>query len=90
MLVQVYVWGVIEKSAGPQNMVEWFMVESWAEHLRQHRRLSNADADLQGELLTYHRGPDKPGVAISWRSTGRAKHDPRPSLGGTGRIESLR
>ncbi|EPR23327.1 MFS transporter [Agrobacterium radiobacter] len=57
-----YGWGVTEDSADPQKMVEWFMVESWAEHLRQHRRVSNADADLQGELLTYHKGPDKPVV----------------------------
>jgi quinol monooxygenase YgiN len=57
-----YGWGVTEDSADPQKMVEWFMVESWAEHLRQHRRVSNADADLQGKLLTYHGGPDKPVV----------------------------
>jgi MFS family permease len=57
-----YGWGVTEDSADPQKMVEWFTVESWAEHLRQHRRVSNADADLQGELLTYHKGPDKPVV----------------------------
>jgi hypothetical protein len=50
---------VTEDSADPQKMVEWFMVESWAEHLRQHRRVSNADADLQGELLTYHKGPGR-------------------------------
>ncbi|APO79007.1 major facilitator superfamily protein (plasmid) [Rhizobium etli 8C-3] len=57
-----YGWGVTEDSADPQKMVEWFMVESWAEHLRQHRRVSNADADLQGKLLTYHKGPGKPVV----------------------------
>ncbi len=57
-----YGWGVTEHSADPQKIVEWFMVDSRAEHLRQHRRVSNADADLQGELLTYHKGPDKPVV----------------------------
>ena len=54
--------GVTEDSADPQKIVEWFMVESWAEHLRQHKRVSNADADLQAHLLAYHSGTDKPVV----------------------------
>ncbi|MGH6861762.1 MAG: MFS transporter, partial [Phyllobacterium sp.] len=57
-----YGWGVTEDSADPQKIVEWFMVESWAEHLRQHKRVSHADADLQGKVLGYHVGPEKPVV----------------------------
>jgi quinol monooxygenase YgiN len=57
-----YGWGVTEDSADPEKLVEWFMVESWAEHLRQHKRVSNADADLQGKVLAYHVGPEKPVV----------------------------
>jgi len=38
------------------------MVESWAEHLRQHHRLSNADADIQRETTQFHIGPDPPVV----------------------------
>jgi predicted MFS family arabinose efflux permease/quinol monooxygenase YgiN len=57
-----YGWGVTEDSADPTKIVEWFMVESWAEHLRQHKRVSNADADLQGKVLAYHTGPEKPVV----------------------------
>jgi MFS family permease len=57
-----YGWGVTEDSADPEKIVEWFMVESWAEHLRQHKRVSNADADLQGRVLAYHAGADKPVV----------------------------
>jgi hypothetical protein len=43
-------------------MLEWFMVESWAEHLRQHRRVSKADADVQHGVLSFHRGPEPPVV----------------------------
>lgn len=57
-----YGWGVTEDSADPEKLVEWFMVESWAEHLRQHKRVSNADADLQGKVRDYHTGPEKPVV----------------------------
>ncbi|WDS36507.1 MFS transporter [Pseudoxanthomonas sp.] len=57
-----YLWGITEDAADPQKIVEWFMVESWAEHLRQHRRVSNADADLQSEALQYHLGPEPPVV----------------------------
>ena len=38
------------------------MVESWAEHLRQHQRVSNSDADIQSKVRTYHSGPENPVV----------------------------
>ncbi|MFC4167188.1 MFS transporter [Teichococcus aestuarii] len=57
-----YGWGVAEDAADPALMVEWFMVESWAEHLRQHRRVARADADLQAELHRFHTGPEAPRV----------------------------
>ena len=57
-----YAWGVVEHTGDPQRVVEWFFVESWAEHLRQHHRVSHADADLQAEALRFHMGPDKPEV----------------------------
>lgn len=57
-----YLWGVNEDAADPEQIVEWFLVESWAEHLRQHHRVSKADADLQREAIAYHRGPHPPAV----------------------------
>lgn len=57
-----YGWGATEDSADPRRIVEWFMVESWAEHLRQHRRISKVDADLQGKVLAYHVGVHRPVV----------------------------
>jgi hypothetical protein len=55
-------WGVMEDPANPELMTEWFLVESWAEHLRQHRRVPNADADLQREVAAFHRGTEPPRV----------------------------
>lgn len=57
-----YDWGITEDAADPELVLEWFMVESWAEHLRQHRRVSKAAADLQEEVLRFHRGEQPPVV----------------------------
>jgi MFS family permease len=57
-----YAWGVSEDTADPERILEWFMVESWAEHLRQHRRVSHVDADVQAEVGRYHKGPTPPEV----------------------------
>lgn len=51
-----YAWGITEDAADPTLMLEWFQVESWAEHLRQHQRVSKADTDIQAEVLRFHRG----------------------------------
>jgi len=52
----------VEDSADPSLMLEWFQVESWAEHLRQHQRVSKADADIQEEVLRFHQGEQRPTV----------------------------
>ena len=72
-----YAWGLTEHTADPQCVMEWFMVESWAEHLRQHQRVSHADADLQQAALQFHIGPEKPQVhhflSLDLRHLGREK-----------------
>jgi hypothetical protein len=59
---RAYAWGLQEHSSDDEHIVEWFLVESWAEHLRQHQRVSHADADLQSEALRYHQGLERPSV----------------------------
>ncbi|QRM57615.1 MFS transporter [Sinorhizobium sp. BG8] len=68
-----YGWGVTEDTGNSERIVEWFMVESWAEHLRQHRRVSKADADIQAEVQAYHKGPEKP-VVHHLLSVDRPRH----------------
>ena len=69
-----------EHTGEPGRVIEWFLVESWAEHLRQHGRVSKADADLQAAALRYHQGPDKPVVhhflALDARSAQQATVSP--------------
>jgi MFS family permease len=57
-----YAWGITEDTGDPERLMEWFLVESWAEHMRQHHRVSHADADLQAEAIRFHVGPGKPEV----------------------------
>jgi MFS family permease/quinol monooxygenase YgiN len=42
-----YAWGVFEDASQEGRYFETFLVESWLEHLRQHRRVTNADRVLQ-------------------------------------------
>lgn len=45
-----FAWGVMEDTETPNRLVEYFMIESWLEHLRQHERVTNADRVLQDRL----------------------------------------
>ncbi|PWG63512.1 MFS transporter [Spiribacter halobius] len=57
-----YAWGIFEDVAVPGRFVESFLVASWLEHLRQHERVTRADAELQARVRAFHRGPDGPVV----------------------------
>lgn len=55
-------WGMTEDAADRQQLVEWFVLPSWQEHLRQHRRVSEAAVALQAQIHRLHQGPSKPMV----------------------------
>jgi MFS family permease len=71
-----YAWGIAENSADPNMLIEWFQVESWAEHLRQHKRASKAAADIQEEVMRFHLGVQRPVVrhflSFKYPNEGRA------------------
>ncbi len=60
-------WGVYYDTEHPTRYLETFIVESWAEHLRQHTRLTQADR----ELHRFERMPNKVRHFIYARSAGR-------------------
>lgn len=43
-------WGIFRDTAAENRYFEVFLVQSWAEHLRQHERLTQADRELQKRL----------------------------------------
>lgn len=57
-----YQWALVHDAADPALFIEYFLVESWAEHERQHARVTKADADVQGEARAFHIGEQPPVV----------------------------
>jgi hypothetical protein len=46
-------WGLFRDLEEPDRYVETFLVRSWAEHLRQHERSTNADREVEERLQSY-------------------------------------
>jgi MFS family permease len=55
-----YRWGLYNDSAVPSRFVETFVVESWAEHLRQHERVTVADQKTEDVVRAFHIGSAPP------------------------------
>jgi MFS family permease len=52
-------WGVYRDTEHPARYIETFIVESWAEHLRQHERLTKGDRDLEENVRRFESRPIK-------------------------------
>jgi MFS family permease len=50
-------WGLFFDAARPGRFVEYFLVESWLEHLRQHGRAVMADLEVEKRAKSFHVGP---------------------------------
>ncbi|MCL1075545.1 MFS transporter [Shewanella dokdonensis] len=57
-----YAWGVFADTSQPGRYLEYFLVQSWHEHLRQHHRVTRSDQALQAKVLAFHLGPKPPKV----------------------------
>jgi MFS family permease len=53
-------WGLFADPAQPGHYVETFLVESWAEHMRQHARITNEDRVVQDYVRSFHLGDSSP------------------------------
>jgi len=48
-----YRWGIFRDTEVADHYLEIFLVSSWAEHLRQHERQTQADRELEQRLFSY-------------------------------------
>jgi MFS family permease len=55
-------WGLFADAADHAAYTETFLVRSWAEHLRQHERVTMADIDVEERARAFHLGPERPEV----------------------------
>ena len=53
-------WNVSRDTADPQRYVETFVTESWADHLRQHERVTAENREVEQRAQAFHLGPDPP------------------------------
>ncbi len=57
-----FAWGIFQDAAAPGRIIEYFLEESWLEHLRHHERVTQADRDIQERVHALHIGADPPRV----------------------------
>jgi len=55
-------WGLFRDTSAPGRYIEYFVDESWVEHLRRLERFTAADAGLREKRLAFHRGDAPPEV----------------------------
>ena len=51
-----YRWAIFRDTEVADRYIEMFLVNSWAEHLRQHERQTQADREMEGRISGYVRG----------------------------------
>lgn len=49
-----HTWGMFEDPINSGRYVEYFLVKSWHEHLRQHHRVTRTDQTLQQKVIELH------------------------------------
>jgi Transmembrane secretion effector len=64
-------WGIYYDTEEPNAYLEMFLVDSWAEHERQHDRFTVADRDLENRVSSYSLEPPKVKHYIHAGKTGR-------------------
>jgi len=58
-----FYWNMFGDTADASRFVETFMVDSWAEHLRQHGRLTKSDQEVERKMQAFHVGASPPRIS---------------------------
>jgi hypothetical protein len=57
-----FAWGIFEDVGDPGRYLEYFMEDSWLEHLRHHERVTALDRDIEARVRAFHLGPEPPAM----------------------------
>jgi MFS family permease len=55
-------WNLLRDTADPQRYLESFVTESWADHLRQHERVTAENREVEQRAQAFHLGPESPKI----------------------------
>ena len=55
-------WNLLRDTADPQRYIESFVTESWADHLRQHERVTAENREVEQHAQAFHLGPEPPKI----------------------------
>ena len=55
-------WNLLRDSADPERYLEIFVTESWAEHLRQHERITGEDREAERRAQAFHVADNPPKI----------------------------
>ncbi|MBC8118567.1 MAG: MFS transporter, partial [Burkholderiaceae bacterium] len=58
-------WGLFHDTSDPGHYIEYYLDESWADHLRRFDRFTAADAELRERRYAFHIGSEPPKVSRS-------------------------
>jgi quinol monooxygenase YgiN len=55
-------WNLLRDTADPERYIESFTTESWADHLRQHERVTAEDREVEQRAQAFNLGPEPPKI----------------------------
>jgi MFS family permease len=56
-------WSLLHDAAVPERYLETFTTPTWADHLRQHARVTASDREVEERARTFHLGDTPPAVS---------------------------
>jgi MFS family permease len=70
-------WGLFKDPVDRPRYVETFLVESWAEYLRQRERMTMTDLDVRSRAYAFQKGEVPPPISrMIYADTSRSKPEP--------------
>ena len=56
-------WNLFHDTTDAGRYLESYLIDSWAEHLRQHGRVTKADKDVEDHVMAFHVGAEPPQIS---------------------------